>query len=110
MQGQATDIAIQAEEIVKMKRLLNELLSQHTGQPVDAIGESCSLFSLSVSLLISFSLPPSLVHSSPSHNFVEQITERDKFMSPKEAQDFGIVDHVLTHSPKQTDSEASTKK
>ena len=39
LQGQATDIAIQAEEIVKMKRLLNELLSHHTGQPVDAIGK-----------------------------------------------------------------------
>ena len=38
-QGQATDIAIQAEEIVKLKKLLNELLSQHTGQPVDLIGK-----------------------------------------------------------------------
>ena len=31
-------------------------------------------------------------------------------MSPKEAQDFGIIDHVLTHSPKQTDNEAATSK
>lgn len=66
--GQATDIAIQAEEIVKMKRLLNELLSQHTGQAVEV---------------------------------VEQVTERDKFMSPTEAKDFGIIDHVLTHSKPQ---------
>ena len=37
-QGQATDIAIQAEEIVKLKKLLNELLSKHTGQPIHIIG------------------------------------------------------------------------
>ena len=29
-------------------------------------------------------------------------------MSPKEAQEFGIIDHVLTHTPKQTDSETTT--
>lgn len=40
VQGQATDIAIQAEEIVKLKRLLNELLSKHTGQKADLIGEA----------------------------------------------------------------------
>ncbi|XP_064386467.1 ATP-dependent Clp protease proteolytic subunit-like isoform X2 [Halichondria panicea] len=61
--GQATDIAIQAEEIIKLKKMLNQLMSQHTGQPVDLIGE---------------------------------VTERDKFMSPVEAKEFGIVDHVLT--------------
>ena len=38
-QGQATDIAIQAEEIVKLKKLLNELMSKHTHQPVDVIGK-----------------------------------------------------------------------
>ena len=58
-------------------------------------------------LLLSLDPPPSLAHSI---THIEQITERDKFMSPKEAQDFGIIDHVLTHSPKQIDSEASTDK
>ncbi len=38
LQGQATDIAIQAEEIIKLKKMLNQLMSQHTGQPVDLIG------------------------------------------------------------------------
>jgi ATP-dependent Clp protease protease subunit len=33
-QGTAADIAIQAEEIVRLKKRLNELISQHTGQPV----------------------------------------------------------------------------
>ena len=35
--GQATDIEIQAREIMRMKDLLNQILSDHTGQPVDKI-------------------------------------------------------------------------
>ena len=38
-QGQATDIHIQSQEILKMKRKLNELLAHHTGQSVDKITE-----------------------------------------------------------------------
>ena len=38
MQGQATDIAIQAEEIIKLKALLNGVLSKHTKQPLERIG------------------------------------------------------------------------
>ncbi|NNN13908.1 MAG: ATP-dependent Clp protease proteolytic subunit [Acidimicrobiaceae bacterium] len=37
MQGQATDIAIQAEQIVYMKKMLAERISFHTGQPVERI-------------------------------------------------------------------------
>jgi len=37
--GQASDIKIQAEEILKAKTMLNELLSKHTGQPVEKIAE-----------------------------------------------------------------------
>ncbi|MBW4497405.1 MAG: ATP-dependent Clp endopeptidase proteolytic subunit ClpP [Oscillatoria princeps RMCB-10] len=36
-QGQAVDIEIQAKEILYHKRKLNELLAQHTGQPLDRI-------------------------------------------------------------------------
>lgn len=36
-QGQATDIEIQAKEILKMKKLLNEILAKHSGQPVEKI-------------------------------------------------------------------------
>ncbi len=36
-QGQATDIAIQAEEILRMKRELNEILAENTGQDVKTI-------------------------------------------------------------------------
>ncbi len=36
-QGQASDIAIQAKEILRMKDTLNEILAHHTGQPVEKI-------------------------------------------------------------------------
>jgi len=35
--GQATDIEIQAREILRMKDLLNEILARHTGQPLERI-------------------------------------------------------------------------
>jgi ATP-dependent Clp protease protease subunit len=36
-QGQATDIEIHAKEILRLKRMLNEILSKHTGKPIDEI-------------------------------------------------------------------------
>lgn len=36
-QGQATDIEIQTQEIMRIKRLLNQILSRHTGQPLEKI-------------------------------------------------------------------------
>ena len=36
-QGQAADIDIQAREILSMRQRLNEILSKHTGQPIDTI-------------------------------------------------------------------------
>lgn len=38
-QGQATDIAIHAKEILKVKNIINELMSKHTGKPVDVINK-----------------------------------------------------------------------
>ena len=38
-QGQATDIDIHAREILKMRSQLNELLSKHTGQPLEKIAD-----------------------------------------------------------------------
>ncbi|HHV93675.1 MAG TPA: ATP-dependent Clp endopeptidase proteolytic subunit ClpP [Firmicutes bacterium] len=35
--GQATDIEIEAREILRLKRIGNEILSKHTGQPIDRI-------------------------------------------------------------------------
>ena len=64
--GQASDIKIQAEEILKAKRLLNELLAKHTGRNVDQI---------------------------------ERETERDRYMTPTEAKEYGIVDEILQTQP-----------
>ncbi|WP_414545979.1 MULTISPECIES: ATP-dependent Clp endopeptidase proteolytic subunit ClpP [Nostocaceae] len=61
-QGQATDIEIQAREILYHKRRLNEYLAEHTGQPIERIAED---------------------------------TERDFFMSPEEAQEYGLIDQVI---------------
>ena len=61
-QGQATDIEIQAKEILYHKRKLNEHLAEHTGQPLERI---------------------------------EQDTERDFFMSPAEALEYGLIDQVI---------------
>ncbi|HOR47267.1 MAG TPA: ATP-dependent Clp endopeptidase proteolytic subunit ClpP [Caldisericia bacterium] len=36
-QGQATDIEIQAKEMLRMKKAVNEILARHTGQPLDKI-------------------------------------------------------------------------
>ncbi|HLB59720.1 MAG TPA: ATP-dependent Clp endopeptidase proteolytic subunit ClpP [Bdellovibrionota bacterium] len=36
-QGQATDIEIQAKEILKLKKELNEILSKHSGQPISKV-------------------------------------------------------------------------
>ena len=35
--GQAADIKIQAEEVLKAKTMINEILAEHTGQPIDKI-------------------------------------------------------------------------
>lgn len=37
--GHATDVEIHAKEILKMKDILNQILSKHTGQPIDKIGK-----------------------------------------------------------------------
>ena len=61
-QGPATDVEIQAKELLKMRSLLNEILAKHTGQPIKRI---------------------------------EQDTERDFYMSPEEAKEYGIIDEII---------------
>jgi ATP-dependent Clp protease protease subunit len=63
-QGQASDIEIQAKEILRMKETLNQILVKHTGKDL---------------------------------NQIQQDTDRDYFMSGKEASDYGIVDHVISN-------------
>ena len=62
-QGQAVDIAIQAQEILYIKKRLNNMLSEHTGKPFDTIAAD---------------------------------TERDFFMSSKEAVEYGLIDKVIS--------------
>ena len=61
-QGQATDIEIQAKEILRMKAKLNEILSQATGKTIKQI---------------------------------EKDSDRDFFMSAKEAKSYGLIDDVI---------------
>ncbi|AGB41927.1 ATP-dependent Clp protease, proteolytic subunit ClpP [Halobacteroides halobius DSM 5150] len=62
-QGQATDIEIQANEILELRRIINDILADHTGQPIEKISED---------------------------------VDRDFFMSASEAQEYGIIDEVIT--------------
>ncbi len=68
-QGQATDIEIQAKEILYLKKKLNQHLADHTGQPLEII---------------------------------EEDTERDFFMSAEEAQNYGLIDQVISRKPSAT--------
>lgn len=60
--GQASDIQIHANEIIKIKNKLNIILAEHTGKLLSS---------------------------------VEIDTERDYFMSPEEALDYGLIDKII---------------
>ena len=62
-EGQATDIKIQAEEIIRIKKQLNIILAKNTGQSIKKI---------------------------------EADTDRDNYLSAKEAKSYGLIDKVLT--------------
>ena len=61
-QGQATDIEIHANEVLALKKRLNEIYSKHTGKSVDDI---------------------------------KKALERDNFMTPDTAKEFGLIDDVV---------------
>jgi ATP-dependent Clp protease, protease subunit len=65
-QGQASDIEIQAREIIKTREQLNRIYSDRTGQPVDRIAADM---------------------------------ERDYWMNPVEAKEYGLIDQVLDKRP-----------
>jgi len=73
--GQATDIQIQAQEILKLKQQINNLYVKHTGLALEKI---------------------------------EASMERDNFMSPTEAKEFGLIDVILEHPPKFGETEEKT--
>ncbi|WP_420392058.1 ATP-dependent Clp protease proteolytic subunit [Acuticoccus sp.] len=60
--GTAADINLQAQEILALKRRLNEIYRKHTGQALDVI---------------------------------ERTLERDYYMTPDVAREFGIIDRVI---------------
>ena len=60
--GQATDIAIHAEHIILIKKKMNEILAERTGQSVKKVTAD---------------------------------TERDNFMSAKDALEYGIIDEII---------------
>jgi ATP-dependent Clp protease protease subunit len=62
IQGQATDIAIQAENLVKIKRQMAELIALHSGRTVEEI---------------------------------ERDSDRDKWFTAAEAQEYGLFDRVI---------------
>lgn len=74
-QGQATDIEIQAREILKLRERLNQIYVEHTGQDLATI---------------------------------EQAMERDKFMNPEEAKEFGLIDEVVSKRPTPDDDKGDT--
>lgn len=64
-QGQASDIQIQAQEILRLRSSINQVLSYHTGQPVSQIVEDL---------------------------------DRDIYMTPHQAAEYGLVDEVIEHA------------
>ena len=62
VQGQASDISIQAREILRLRDRINDILSKHTGKPLETIAKD---------------------------------TDRDFYMSAKEAKEYGLVDEVV---------------
>ena len=60
--GQASDIEIAAREIMRMQDIIRNILSKHTGQPIDKV-----------------------VHDS----------DRDYYLNPVQAKEYGLVDDIL---------------
>ncbi len=73
-QGQAVDIEIEARRIIRERERLNDLLSKHTGQPVERIIRD---------------------------------TDRNYYMEPQAAIEYGIIDEVLNATPKGEEAAAT---
>lgn len=104
VQGQATDIQIQATEILKLKQQINELYVKHTGQNLEEIGMPTviSFLGFTLCLFICFFYNKNCV--------VAKSMERDNFMSPLQAKEFGIIDKVLAHPMQEETAEATIEK
>ncbi|MGK7919423.1 MAG: ATP-dependent Clp endopeptidase proteolytic subunit ClpP [Trichodesmium sp.] len=68
-QGQATDIEIQAKEILYLKKYLNECLAEHTGQPIDKITEDTERdFFMSASEAMEYGIIDQVYNRNPSNS------------------------------------------
>lgn len=63
--GQATDIAIEAEEIIKMRRRLNEIFARQTGQPIEKVEKDTDRnFWMSASAAVKYGLVTHVIESA----------------------------------------------
>ncbi len=63
--GQASDIAIEAEEIIKMRRRLNEIFAKQTGQPIEKVEKDTDRnFWMSASEAVKYGLVGHIVESA----------------------------------------------
>ncbi len=76
-QGQATDIEIQAREILSLRDRLNKIYVEHTGQLLEEI---------------------------------ERSLERDRYLTPEESLEFGLVDEVVEKRPRLDDEDERDEK
>ncbi len=68
-QGQATDIEIQAKEILYLKKYLNECLAEHTSQPIDKIVEDTERdFFMSASEAVEYGIIDQVYNRNPSNS------------------------------------------
>lgn len=68
-QGQATDIEIQAKEILYLKKYLNECLAEHTGQPIEKITEDTERdFFMSASEAMEYGIIDQIYNRNPSNS------------------------------------------
>jgi ATP-dependent Clp protease protease subunit len=81
-QGQATDIEIQAREILTLRKRLNEIYVHHTGQPIEAIESKLERDSyMSAQEALEFGIVDQVVLNRPSNEDTDKVS--DKSGAPK---------------------------
>ena len=92
---------IHAEEIVKVKKQVIGLYMKHTGMPYKKLGTFTLRF-FTLLLVPTFRmLVGKAVWLRLCLLFAEDAMERDRFLSPADALQFGIIDKILQHPPQE---------
>ncbi len=76
VQGQASDIEIEANEIVRIKQRLSEIIAHHSGQTPEKVKED---------------------------------TDRNKWMSAKDSEEYGLVDRIMDRDSKRNDGDENSE-